>query len=251
MERWTCPPQWPQADRDAHERSMRLLDSVIGSNGGIVEEVNADGLPSLFIESAASGRWYKLDTYAVVETYHDEGCGFYGEPRFEFNVVGGLDRLSVHHETDASAILCLHPGHEHHRLPVGDQVAALTLALVNDRATALRIPLLAQFLACDKAMLSEIFQFSVEGIIRYDEVYDSLMIDDSDINEQEPADFYALDPGQLATMNRWGGNMDEREGLTLDDWFERVDRTMLVTGRPTWHHDQDKVWDVEERLLNK
>ena len=247
---WTCPPQWLNAEREAHDLSLRLLDSIVEPNAGMELELNPEGLPRVFIHSASSGRWYKLDTFAVMEDHHGEACGFYDEPRFEFSIMGGFDRRSVHHETDAAAMLCLHPGLEHQHLPVGDQVAALALALYNDRATALRIPLMAQFIACNDVMLRDIFQFSVEGILHYDGIYDLLTDHEAVPNDAGPHGFFTLDPRQLTSMNVWGCAGEDREGTIIDDWFDRIDRTISSRRHCTWHHDPENVWLLEERLMD-
>ena len=248
MEPWTCPPQWPEAEINAHQRSMGLFNDVVQPNDRMFVEMNGFGLPCVFIQSS-SKRWYKLETYVSSVTYHDEACGFYGEPRFEFNIIGGLEEMAVRHETDASALVCLHPSPQHQTLPLGDQLVSLTLALFNDRATALRIPLLAQFIAADHRLLSEIFQFSVEGVIRYDDIEEVTMNNTPVFRHEEQPDFYHLNPEELHTMDMWDYVREDHEGLRLDDWFEQVDRTAREQRRrPAWHHDLDQIWKLEERL---
>ena len=50
-----------------------------------------------------------------------------------------------------------------HDLPAGDRAATLVLSLLRDRQTAMRIPLLGQFIAADRALLRGIGMFTDEG----------------------------------------------------------------------------------------
>ena len=72
----------------------------------------------------------------------------------------GLRRFIVHQSASESRAL-----------PIGDQVAALALALQNDKTTAMRIPLLAQFIVSPREALRDVYQFSEEGVVMEDDVY--------------------------------------------------------------------------------
>jgi len=248
MEPWTCPGQWPDAERQAHQRSMSLLDNVVENHNGVDMELDGMGLPRLWI-TGQSNRTYKVETLLSMDTYHDEHCGFYDEPRFGFNVVGGCNRKDVRHETDASALICLHAHDQHRHLPAGDQLVGLALALVNDRATALRIPLLAQFLAADERLLSTIYQFSADGVVRYDDFCDFLEIEPSAVEVVDGDDFFSLDADMMWAIDRWEHRPMEAEDLRMDDWFEHIDRRVRQHQQKTpWHHDESQIWALEERL---
>ena len=248
MEPWTCPGQWPDAERQAHQRSMSLLDNVVLNHNGVDMELDGMGLPRLWI-TGHSNRIYKVETLLTMDTYHDERFGFYDEPRFDFSVVGGCHRKDVCHETDATALICLHAHDQHRHLPAGDQLVGLALALVNDRATALRIPLLAQFLAADERLLSTVYQFSADGVVRYDDFCDALEIEPSLVEVVDGDDFFSLDADMMWAIDRWEHRPVEAEARRMDDWFEDIDRRVRHRQQKApWHHDEGQIWALEERL---
>ena len=91
--------------------------------------------------------------------------------------------------------LCLHSKNQ--SLPIGDRIVSLVLALFNDIKTALKIPMLAQFIVCKRPMLKDIVIFQdtmivtqdmVEGEWDYPEEWDEDEMGDADEEMYESAD---------------------------------------------------------------
>ena len=152
--------------------------------------------------------------------------------------------------------ICIHPNTRHRMLPVGDQIAALALSLSNDTTTAMRIPLLAQFIVSPRRVLENVAQFSEEGVIldeypddEYDDD-DEWMAEELELSETPMIDiheFYAqayhLDVNLFETQ-------DSVEDLAFERWSAALEDDTMQCNSSPWHHSEERIWKLEEDLLN-
>ena len=144
----------------------------------------------------------------------------------------------------------MHPRHQSRSLPIGDQIAALALALRNDKVTAMRIPLLAQFIVSPRSALQRVYQFSEEGVVMEDDIgpedaYPHLDYEDED--DRVLYDDHIWYEDGLFEPETHEHAATQIENTQLDDWMERQERE-ASEGRKSWHHDDEEVWQLEEVL---
>ena len=145
-------PQWSPPV----QKSMRLLAGVIDGNERIEAlPIHAPRGGALLIVKGTSGRLYRIAVTDATGTAEDVSIVVSGATR-RTDIVGrgGVDGRPV-------ANLCLHTEADH--LPLGDRVVALAMSLADDRETAMRIPLVAQFIAASREMLVDIGLFTDHG----------------------------------------------------------------------------------------
>ncbi|MEC8311867.1 MAG: hypothetical protein VXZ64_03460 [Candidatus Thermoplasmatota archaeon] len=142
-------------------KSMQLLDAVLREQdratvmdprGGIVP--TCPRLIAVVLLKGDSGRHYRLS----IRDMDDTGL------HCSFTVEGArwrTDLMTPYKTGAAVASLCLQS--TQHDLPAGDRAVTLVLSLLRDRQTAMRIPLLGQFIAADRALLKDIGMFTDEG----------------------------------------------------------------------------------------
>ena len=142
-------------------KSMQLLDAVLREQnratvmdprGGIVP--TCPRLIAVVLLKGDSGRHYRLS----IRDMDDTGL------HCSFTVEGArwrTDLMTPYKTGAAVASLCLQS--TQHDLPAGDRAVTLVLSLLRDRQTAMRIPLLGQFIAADRALLKNIGMFTDEG----------------------------------------------------------------------------------------
>ena len=129
--------------------------------------LDRQGLPSVVVRGT-SRRWYRVGLHAhYVEDYVDVNGEFreVKEVLWRTNIDAGAWKQDITERTPFAVALCMHPTQRSQNLPIGDQVAALALALQNDKTTAMRIPLLAQFIVSPREALEDVYQFSEDGVI--------------------------------------------------------------------------------------
>lgn len=142
-------------------KSMHLFQSVIEQQSSVtVMDPRGGMVPSspnvvaLLLMKGDSGRTYRL-------TIRDaDGTGLH----CGFTVEGARwrqDLLTPYVCGAPVASLCLQS--TQHGLPAGDRAVSLVLSLLRDRQTAMRIPLLAQFITADRTILRDIGMFTDEG----------------------------------------------------------------------------------------
>ena len=142
-------------------KSMQLFQSVIEQQPNVtVMDPRAGIVPispnvvALLLVKGDSGRTYRLTVRDV------DGTGLH----CGFTVEGARwrqDLLTPYVCGAPVASLCLQS--TQHDLPAGDRAVSLVLSLLRDRQTAMRIPLLAQFITADRAILRDIGMFTDEG----------------------------------------------------------------------------------------
>jgi hypothetical protein len=142
-------------------KSMSLFQSVVEQQQNVtVLDPRAGIVPTcphlvaLLLLKGDSGRTYRLSIRDV------DGTGL----QCGFTVEGARwrqDLLTPYACGAPVASLCLQS--TQHELPAGDRAVSLALSLLRDRQTAMRIPLLGQFISADRTILKDIGMFTDEG----------------------------------------------------------------------------------------
>ena len=159
---------------------MRLLAGVIDGNERIEAlPIHAPRGGALLIVKGTSGRWYRIAVTDATGTAEDVSIVVSGATRrTDLTGRGGIDGRPV-------ANLCLHTEADH--LPLGDRVSTIAMSLANDRETAMRIPLVAQFIAASREMLVDIGLFTDHGPMPAD----PFMEPPFDLFDEEPEEEWA------------------------------------------------------------
>ena len=255
MKTWTPPGHWPKATRDAHVKSMTFLQAIAEGSDAMTLSLKRTGLPRVVVRGT-SRRWYRVELHAHhVEGYVDVN-GEYREVKevhWRTTIEAGAWKQDLDQRTPFMVSLCMHPTQRSRGLPIGDQIAALALALQNDKITAMRIPLLAQFIVSPRSALQGVYQFSEEGVIMEEEVYDENdeeayryedFEDHMDLSEAD--ELWALnDLFETAAYEQEAARIEQRQ---YDDWMERQERAAAPQDASPWHHDEDQIWQFEDNL---
>ena len=176
-------------------RSIEMLQSV-AKDTPAVEMVTLTHESIKVRLQGESHRWYCIES-------NFQGINEFSiphHPEWSIAVKAGRWQNDVINESEYSVNLCLHSKNQ--SLPIGDRIVSLVLALFNDIKTALKIPMLAQFIVCKRPMLKDIVIFQdtmivtqdmVEGEWDYPEEWDDEEMEDADKEMHESADeMYAL-----------------------------------------------------------
>jgi len=176
-------------------RSIEMLQSV-AKDTPAVEMVTLTHESIKVRLQGESHRWYCIES-------NFQGINEYSiphHPEWSIAVKAGRWQNDVINESEYSVNLCLHSKNQ--SLPIGDRIVSLVLALFNDIKTALKIPMLAQFIVCKRPMLKDIVIFQdtmivtqdmVEDEWDYPEEWDDEEMEDADEEMHESADeMYAL-----------------------------------------------------------
>ena len=171
-------------------RSIEMLQSV-AKDTPAVEIITLTHESVKVRLQGESHRWYCIES-------NFQGINEYSipqQPEWSISVKAGRWQNDVIHENEYSVNLCLHSKNQ--SLPIGDRIVSLVLALFNDIKTALKIPMLAQFIVCKRPMLKDIVIFQdtmivtqdmVEGEWDYPEEWDEDEMGDADEEMYEAAD---------------------------------------------------------------
>jgi hypothetical protein len=150
-------------------RSMQLLFDTVESNDSLEWDDEEYGKVEIFVKGM-SRRWYKINAFQIERMKTDQSVA---DPKhwtssWAIMVKGAAWRSDLSNNNSMVADICIHTARTGHRFPIGDSLVSLCLSLVNDRITAMDIPLLAQFIVCPRRRLSTIEIFQQEGIVTSD-----------------------------------------------------------------------------------
>ncbi len=185
---------------------MQLLDSVLKEHQQVtVMDPRAGIVPTcprllaVVLLKGDSGRSYRLS----IRDMDDTGL------HCSFTIEGArwrTDLLTPYKTGAAVASLCLQS--TQNDLPAGDRAVTLVLSLLRDRQTAMRIPLLGQFIAADRALLRDIGMFTDEGPM-------------PEFDEPDEFDFPIMDvePDELDSSPDEGEPEDPHEWTEFDEWL--------------------------------
>ena len=159
-----------------------------------------------------SHRWYQIDS-----NFQGMSVEFFeaspSQSQWSVAVTAGRWQNDVISENQYSVSLCLHSQNE--KLPIGDRIVSLVLALYNDIKTALQIPMLAQFLICTREMLKGIVIFQDTMIVTQD------MMDEDDWEFPGPQDDEDIDMNENEEMDMYGAFMRGELEVSTDEMFDR------------------------------
>ena len=174
-----------------------------------------------------SRRWYQIESqYQTSETDIFMAC----PTEWSLSVTAGRWQNDVAVENNYSVSLCLHSKNQN--LPIGDRIVSLVLALYNDIKTALKIPMLAQFIVCHRDMLKEIVIFQDTMIVTED------MIDGG--GEEYPGEWEEMD------------NHEEEE-MEMYESFERdiigVSSNEMAALHQSWEDEIQEFTDLQNQEI--
>ena len=204
-------------------KSMQLLDTVLKEQervtvmdprGGVVP--TCPRLIGVLLLKGDSGRHYRLS----IRDMDDTGL------QCNFTIEGArwrTDLLTPYKTGAPVSSLCLQS--TQHELPAGDRAVTLVLSLLRDRQTAMRIPLLGQFIAADRALLRDIGMFTDEGPMPDFDEPDEFDFPPMDL-EPEDADFASVDEPE-----------DPHEWTMLDELFHAPRAQEAMDGDETAESD--------------
>ncbi len=253
MKVWKMPQSWTVQKRAAHERGLEFLKSICDSSQHMETYDLQNGLPSVRIKST-SRRWYSLQAVPEKTIYEN----LVGE--MKDGIVWSFDIRAAPRKTDLLALndysvrLCIYPEHGSKNLPIGDQLATLALGLRDDRRTAVRIGLLAQFVIAPRDALLDVYKFTAEGAVYNEEVF----YDDEfeyEPNERRPNQHFLLNPTHEADqISETFADDDqacanEYEHINFQEWFDKNEEVACTKEEIPWHHDENQIWDIEEAFL--
>ena len=251
MVTWKPPGHWLKSNRDAYERSIEFLQGIVAGSPKMELKENVQSLPAINVQGA-SRRWYSINTRVTYIEDYIEIDGDYREVKevhWNIDIHAAAWKSDIIERNPFAVSLCINPRSESRGLPIGDQVAALALALQNDKTTAMRIPLLAQFIVSPRNALKEVYQFSEEGVVMEDDVY----MDEYDEHDIEEYDFVEdMDPDwpglEVFDPLHFEYLALEIENKQLDSWMERQEEKAVCNVEQPWHHDEDRIWQLEDNL---
>ena len=174
-----------------------------------------------------SRRWYQIESQ-----HHTSETDIFmaGPTGWSLSVTAGRWQNDVAVENNYSVSLCLHSKNEN--LPIGDRIVSLVLALYNDIKTALKIPMLAQFIICHRDMLKEIVIFQDTMIVTED------MIDGG--GEEYPGEWDEMD------------NHEEEE-MEMYESFERdvigVSSNEMAALHQSWEDEIQEFTDLQNQEI--
>jgi hypothetical protein len=243
---WVPPSHWSKSRRDAHARSLEFLETIVGGSTHMKFGRTRHGMPTVLIQGV-SRRWYRIETGVYRQPEYLEGYGSVDEVSWNINVMAGAWKSDIINKTPHMVSLCIKP--QRQNLPIGDQIGALALSLRNDRSTAMRIPLLAQFLVSYRDALKEVHQFTEDGVMHED--FDGGIGDIADIYE----DYYLMpcDEPTPSAHEFWQDlfiQHEIEEEWSLDQMFlDHIEQSLTEKEVP-WHHNEERVWMLEADLLD-
>ena len=252
MFEWKPPGHWLAPTRKALARSFEFLQTIANGSPKMDLQVNQQSLPRVMVQGA-SRRWYRINTRAYCMEEYLEVEGEYREVEevhWNICISAGAWKKDLLEKTDYAVSLCINPRPESRALPIGDQVAALALALQNDKTTAMRIPLLAQFIVSPREALRDVYQFSEEGVVMEDEVYMEHYEEPEDEEYDDLSYVFPDWPSVSAVeMQAFEQQASEIENRQLDSWMDQQEQKAVDEGKSPWHHDEERVWQLEDDLL--
>ena len=192
-------------------RSLDMLQSVAKGTPNVQVFMLTNECIKVRVQGE-SHRWYQIDS-----NFQGMSVEFFeaspSQSQWSVAVTAGRWQNDVISENQYSVSLCLHSKNE--KLPIGDRIVSLVLALYNDIKTALQIPMLAQFLICTREMLKGIVIFQDTMIVTQD------MMDEDDWEFPGPQDDEDIDMNENEEMDMYGAFMRGELEVSTDEMFDR------------------------------
>lgn len=253
---WVPPRHWQKDSVKAYQKSIHFLQNIVAESSRLDIIANRQSLPTVIVQGV-SRRWYTVDTVAYSVSDFQKINGAFREVmdiRWQINVNAAAWRNDLVVKSPYVVSLCINSRREWRRLPIGDQVASLAMALQNDKTTAMRIPLLAQFIVSPRRELRGVYQFTEEGVVMNHELYMENGMEEvqdaehgmEEIHDEEEAELWRLN--ELFEQYENEAMATRIENQQLDRWIERMVRETEPSPREPWHHDEENVWRLEDDL---
>lgn len=188
-------------------RSIGLLQSVAKDTANVEIFMLTNETIKVRVQGE-SHRWYQIDS-----NFQGMSNEFFepskSQPQWSVSVTAGRWQNDVICENIYSVSLCLHSKNQN--LPIGDRIVSLVLSLYNDIKTALKIPMLAQFIVCHREMLKEIVIFQDTMIVT------QAMMDEDDW----PFDEMEEEEDEDEEMDMYGAFEREELEVSTDEMLDR------------------------------
>ena len=149
---------------DPYHKSMQLLHNTVTGSDSLQWDDGEYGKVEIFVRGM-SRRWYKINAHQLTPDIIGEKKKPHWTSAWVISVRAAAWKSDFYQNKSLVVSLCIHTNKIGARLPIGDSLVSLCLSLVNDKTTALNIPLLAQFIVCPRKRLSTIEIFQDEGVI--------------------------------------------------------------------------------------
>jgi hypothetical protein len=145
-------------------RSMQLLRNTVDGSDSLQWYDTEYGKVEIYVKGM-SRRWYKINAHQLPPDIIGENKMPYWTSSWAICVRGAAWRSDFANNLSFTVSICIHANKSSSILPIGDSLVSLCLSLVNDKTTAMNIPLLAQFIVCPRTRLSAIEIFQEEGVL--------------------------------------------------------------------------------------
>ena len=241
MKTWEVPQTWSEEDRQAHLKGLEFLQSISGASPRIVLSYLANGLPSTLIQGN-SRRWYSIETGINPTQFGNR------QNHWQFIIRAAAQKKDLLLRNKYSVFLCLHPSHVRGCLPLGDQLAALSMALAADKMTAVRIPLVAQFIVAPRTCLLDIYQFCDEGVLYTDEFAEEENVPYEPPEEVGGQDWDFMNQEWVDEENEAIETAVEAEFETLQQWMDSHEDSLAEQDITPWPQHKDAVDKLEDEF---
>ena len=231
------------------QRSLELLESIVEANQW-ADYIGKENDVIRIRVQGQSKRWY------AITAKRDENKKYIsvsnGRNPWVLNVKGGARKRDLSHNNRYCPNLCLNLRQSSH-LPIGDKIAALCLSLHNDLATAMNIPLLAQFIVCPREFLPKVMVFQDEMVVLYsmlegDDIPDEFLHMPQHENEHEEEafgewddDFLDIEPSESAPSPP----QDHEVNTTIEANPPFTDRYQLTAEELA----EQRMWEAYEQHM--
>ncbi len=189
-------------------RSVEMLQSVAKDTPGVEIVVLTNEAIKVRLRGE-SKRWYCIDSkFQGINEFQIPS-----QPEWSVAITAGRWQNDVVQENDYSVNLCLHSKNQ--KLPIGDRIVSLVLALFNDVKTAMKIPMLAQFIVCQRQMLQDIVIFQDTMIVTQEMVEDEWDYpeewDEDETDDDDDEEMHAEMDEMYELQEAWEQEMHELE----------------------------------------
>lgn len=202
---------------DPYYRSMQLLRNTVDGSDSLQWNDAEYGKVEIFAKGM-SRRWYRINAHQLAVDITNEKIKSHWTSSWVICVRGGAWRSDFMNDISYTVSICIHTNKSGSRLPIGDSLVSLCLSLVNDKTTAMNIPLLAQFIVCPRTRLSTIEIFQDEGIVTTDmlQAADDYFDEwDEDWEEEEEAHMEFLN--QQNIINAYFAQLGNQVEISADE----------------------------------
>ena len=103
---WAPPGHWSSERRQAHNKSIEFLRTIVAQNEHMDLDEPKAIIPGVYIQGI-SGRWYWIDISIHDDPEWLEGYGMVEETVFSLHVLGATSRQDLEEENVYAASICI------------------------------------------------------------------------------------------------------------------------------------------------